>query len=358
MKNNLLKLKASISILIIALLFSSYTAKAEDLRRIVNLMGYWKFSIGTDSKWASPNYNDEDWDQIRVPNSWENEGYNDYNGYAWYRKKFRIGEISKNEPIYLKLGRIDDVDEVYINGKLVGKTGGFPPAFETAYNHDRKYTIPHEYLNFSGYNTIAVKVYDTKQSGGIVGGDIGIYRDEDFALLDYVISGKWKFKIGDNKEWRMTTYNDKSWMSVNVPSKWSQYGYGEYDGYGWYRKEFIVNQNFSDDELYLCLGRIDDYDQVFLNGAKVGDIFNYRKEKKFKKGREYRAIRVYKIPKGLLKTRGTNVLAVRVFDKTMDGGIYEGPIGVMTKTSYKKFSRKHEGWERESNSVFDFLFEF
>jgi hypothetical protein len=346
-----------ISMFIVAILWAScQSSNAEDLRKVVDLSGYWRFSIGDDSSWASPDYDDSEWDRIRVSTSWENEGYNEYNGYAWYRKTFMAGPLTQNEPVYLMLGNIDDADEVYINGHLVGKTGSFPPNFQTAYNQQRKYMIPYEVLNFKAPNTIAVRVYDSHQGGGIVGGPIGIFRDEDIEYLDYVFSGSWKFKVGDDKAWTTASYNDSDWQKVNVPAKWASYGYPDYNGYGWYRKEFVLNKTFSDDELYICLGQIDDYDQVFLNGKFIGDIFTLKKQRRIKKGREYRAKRTYKIPKGLLKTRGTNILAIRVYDYTLDGGIYEGPLGIMTKSNHTKFTRKYSGWEYTHDSFWEYIF--
>src|SRR5450759_3287678 len=141
------------------------SAHAEDLRKIVFLSGNWKFSIGDDSRWANTIYDDSDWEQITVPGQWENQGYNDYNGYAWYRKSFRVRDIPVNTTIYLMLGRIDDVDVVYLNGKEIGSGGKFPPNYETDYNRIRKYTIPADYLKEDNENVIAVKVYDSFLEG-------------------------------------------------------------------------------------------------------------------------------------------------------------------------------------------------
>lgn len=122
------------------------SAHSEDLRKIVSLSGNWKFSIGDDSKWSSPSYDDSGWDQITVPGQWENQGYNDYNGYAWYRKSFRVREIPSNTTIYLLLGKIDDVDIVYLNGREIGRSGKFPPDFKTAYDRDRRYIVPADHF--------------------------------------------------------------------------------------------------------------------------------------------------------------------------------------------------------------------
>jgi sialate O-acetylesterase len=66
-------------------------------------------------------YNDDDWSEIKVPARWEDEGYRGYDGFAWYRKKVRVPSVFKNRNVYLELGYIDDVDEVYFNGEKIGQ---------------------------------------------------------------------------------------------------------------------------------------------------------------------------------------------------------------------------------------------
>jgi beta-galactosidase/beta-glucuronidase len=100
---------------VVLILILGISAQAEDLRKIVSLSGNWKFSIGDDSRWASPLFDDSDWDQITVPGQWENQGYKDYNGYAWYRLKFNLPQNLTSGELYLSLGKIDDIDDVYLN---------------------------------------------------------------------------------------------------------------------------------------------------------------------------------------------------------------------------------------------------
>ena len=45
-------------------------ANAENLRKIVSLSGYWKFSIGDDISWINPSFDDSGWVQISVPGPW------------------------------------------------------------------------------------------------------------------------------------------------------------------------------------------------------------------------------------------------------------------------------------------------
>jgi hypothetical protein len=342
------------ALVVLILIYCNY-ANAEDLRKIVSLSGNWKFSIGDDSKWANPGFDDSGWDQIRVPGDWENQGYNDYNGYAWYRKSFIMNEIPANTTIYLRLGRIDDVDVVFFNGREIGRSGKFPPEFKTAYDRDRKYIIPSDLIKKDAENVISVKVYDSYLNGGITDGPAGIYIDADIDLLDLNLSGKWKFHTGNDKSWKSTEINDADWKTINVPSVWENEGYEDYDGYAWYRLEFSLPQNFTTGDLFLSLGKIDDLDDVYLNGEYVGNVYDLRKNT-FSRGSgwEYYAPRIYKIHDGLLKRNGTNTIAVRVYDSQGLGGIYEGPIGIMSAENAHKYKNRHhdEGY----GSFWDWMF--
>jgi hypothetical protein len=342
------------SLLIITFLLAfSVTITAEDLRKIVNLSGSWKFSVGDDKTWANPDYDDSDWDVISVPSRWEDQGYNDYNGYAWYRKTFIVNDFTTYGDVYLRLGKIDDVDEVYFNGKLIGGRGSFPPKYETAYDQDRKYIVPKDLIKINGENVIAIEVFDEYMEGGVVAGPVGMYIDEDINFLDLIIVGNWKFHLGDNKQWSNPDYDDSGWENIAVPQEWDNQGYGDYDGYAWYRRNFKVPNGFIEDNMYLSLGRIDDYDYVYVNGKLIGSVFDLEKDKEYRhKGAEYRARRVYKIPNGLIK-EGVNIIAVRVYDQVWRGGIYEGPIGIMKESNYKKYHKKNY-----SNQPFwDFIFD-
>lgn len=348
--------KMQLLYIVFALVFIAQ-ARAENLYKEVQLSGFWKFSIGDDKEWAAPDFDDSDWDVLRVPGSWEEQGYEGYNGYAWYRKKFVMGNISPKTPLYLIFGNIDDADKVYLNGHLIAKSGSFPPSFETAYNQKRKYLIPHDYLNPEGFNTLAVRIYDTYRDGGIIRSPVGIYTDEDYEYLNIVLAGKWKFHLGDNLQWSKSDYIDDLWNITNVPSPWEHEGYTDYDGYAWYRKEFRAPESLNGHNLYLCLGKIDDYDHVYLNGERIGSVFELKKDRYYrKKGYEYRALRMYKIPQGLLNTRKPNIIAVRVYDGIGQGGIYQGPVGIMTEQNHKKYMGKYYGpssfWESFINDFF------
>jgi hypothetical protein len=313
-------------------------ASEDNLVLLQSLKGPWLFSIGINEEWTTVKFNDSSWESIKVPSPWEDQGFNGYNGYGFYRKKINIPSTYKGRMLYLNMGYIDDVDEVYLNGHKIGSTGSFPPDYSTAYNAERIYYIPEEYIVFDGQNQIAVKVYDSEQQGGIVSGDIGLYGGKASVNFDVNLQSMWKFQPGDDMRRKESDYNDSGWGEILVPAKWEDQGYRDYDGAAWYRKSFVFPSTVADDKMVIVLGKIDDIDQVYINGVFVGSTGNFKDETS--SGQEWTAFRGYYIPDGLLKKGLKNTIAVRVIDTGGDGGIYEGPVGIISQTKYIEYWRK------------------
>jgi sialate O-acetylesterase len=313
-----------------------------DLVLLQSLKGSWLFSIGINEGWISPKFNDSEWESIKAPSPWEDQGFNGYNGYAFYRKKLTIPSLYKGRMLYLNMGYIDDVDEVYLNGHKIGSTGSFPPDYNTAYNAERIYFIPEEYISFDAQNLIAVKVYDSYDRGGIVSGEIGLYGGKTTVNFDVNLQGSWKFMPGDDPRRKESDFDDNLWDEIFVPAKWEDQKYRDYDGYAWYRKSFIWTGSNGDEKMVVMMGKIDDFDQVYINGIFVGSTGNFPKygRESGNSGQEYNAFRGYYIPVGLLKKGQKNIIAVRVLDTGGSGGIYEGPVGILSQARYIEYWRK------------------
>jgi len=308
--------------------------------KLVGLGGDWRFILGDNMKFARPEYNDSDWEKMYVPSPWQEEGFPHYHGYAWYRKTVEINFNSK-DLVYLELGRIDDVDEVYLNGHFIGRTGGFPPEYFTAVNYQRKYLLPTEHLKNGGKNVIAVRVYDEGGAGGIIDSPVGIFSYSSYSDNSYNLFGKWKFHLFDNPEWSKEDLNDSDWEDIIVPSTWENQGFGKYDGFAWYRKTFKLPDTFKEDDMVMLLGKIDDMDEVFINGKFIGGTG--RIDRKWSQNEDWQKYRTYSVPDGILKAGKNNVIAVRVYDQTGPGGIYDGPITLLPRSEYKMFWRKYRG---------------
>ena len=105
------------------------------------------------------------------------------------------------------------------------------------------------------------------------------------------------------------SYNDLKWPELNEPEVWDQQSLGDFDGVVWLRKTIILTAEDVKTEGILELSKIDDDDETYVNGIKVGATNGWDLRRK------------YKILVGTLK-EGTNVIAVRVVDGGGGGGIY------------------------------------
>ncbi len=349
-------MKQAIAI-IAALIASLITVRAEEKNQLVDLRGMWKFEIGDDKQWANSKFDDNKWGEIFVPADWENEGYAGYDGYAWYRKHFTIPQSTQGKTLYFHI-LVDDVCAVYINGNLIGEGGKFPPHYETAYNITNEFFIPTKFLRFGQQNIVAVRVYDDYLHGGIVSGRVGVFEHK--SEMEFVVRFPefWKFKTGDDLDWKEPNVDDSRWQDLIVPAKWDFQGYRDYDGFAWYRVTFDAPANLKNDDYVMMLGKVDDIDETYLNGELIGRTGRIRSDGSVRKtSDEYTRYRAYRIPKGALKPGQKNVLAVRVYDRYSWGGIYEGPIGIVRDRDYRKWDSRYEYDENKNGNKFERLME-
>lgn len=282
----------------------------------------WKFTTEDNARFADPGFDDSRWDDVKIGRSWESQGYSNYDGYAWYRTTFILSEYNRDQDLYLVMKNIDDNDMTYINGVLIGETGSMPPDYRTGVNRKRVYRIPRDVLSHTGKNVIAVRVYDHYGDGGILGpAKITPINDTNERIS---LRGEWKFSLGDSLLWASPGFNDSAWVNIQVPKRWGEAGYGDYDGFAWYRREVNLPVSMQGKDLLFKLGKVDDYCEFYFNGERIGGDFvlsdgidstQYQ--------RYYRRDRSFYIPKHLTRSE-KNLIAVRVFDGENEGGIYEG----------------------------------
>jgi len=144
------------------------------------------------------------------------------------------------------------------------------------------------------------------------------------------------FIIGEHRAWVHVMQEDgnQAWSSpiwwrgegdwARVPGAWEDSGpetMAEHDGFAWVRRPVRVPRAWSGD-LLLELGRIDDCDEVFFNGERVGATGTMPPVYRGESGAERR----YSVPEELAIPGMWNALAVRVYDEGGSGGILEGPL--------------------------------
>ena len=154
----------------------------------INLPKESKFSFGDNPEWASPTFDDKDWANQPLAKSFRKDS-----SYCWYRIRIVIPSSMKTtagKGIKLSLGKIDDADQTYVNGKLIGESGSFPPNYITQWEKTRVYIIPESSVQWDKENVIAVRVYNLVGGMGMWEGPYHFeppgWKDEVSFNIDFI----------------------------------------------------------------------------------------------------------------------------------------------------------------------------
>jgi sialate O-acetylesterase len=166
----------------------------------------WPQKGADTSRWSQADFDDRDWDRIAVPGLWEGGGYNGMDGEAWYRASFTLSDAEAKAGVVLGVGRIDDSDITWVNGRQVGET-------RMQYNLPRQYTVPPQALH-AGVNKVAVRVQDFGGGGGIHGAAGEVFVQPQGAAKR-PLDAEWKFRpaqvsvamIDDKNQYPALLYN-------------------------------------------------------------------------------------------------------------------------------------------------------
>ena len=141
-----------------------------------------KFQVGDDASWAGVNVDESAWRQISNTTTWTSQGVKCENGFGWYRyhvtiPKSMLDKSDLKESVDFKMGKIDDADEVYLNGKLIGKTGKFPSdagGYQSQWSKPRLYSVKVNsgLIKWDADNVLAVRVYNAGDPGGMFQGPV------------------------------------------------------------------------------------------------------------------------------------------------------------------------------------------
>jgi alpha-glucosidase (family GH31 glycosyl hydrolase) len=135
----------------------------------------WKFKIdpagaGTEGRWQAPTLNDSGWQTLQAGTAWEEQGFPDYDGVAWYRKHLRIPAATPSGKLYIVFGGVDDEYDLFVNGTLVahhGSPGNSVYDLPTA-------TDISTWIKHGEENLVALRVNDWGGAGGISAGPVAI----------------------------------------------------------------------------------------------------------------------------------------------------------------------------------------
>ncbi|WP_433983160.1 beta galactosidase jelly roll domain-containing protein [Tunturiibacter empetritectus] len=88
---------------------------------VASLDGLWRFHTGDNPAWADPNFDDSQWPLLRSDKDWNQQGYENYGGFAWYRFTVAVPEGSRDWSIYL--GPMETGYQLFVDGRPAGSFG-------------------------------------------------------------------------------------------------------------------------------------------------------------------------------------------------------------------------------------------
>ena len=137
----------------------------------------------------APGFDDSTWAQLTPAGSWKDSGiaaFKDFDGAAWFRTTVELSEAQAKSANTLQLGPIETSDSTWVNGVRVGGGG-------TGWM-GRDYPVRAGIFK-AGRNTIAVRVLNGGQAGGLTGQPAarGV-RTADGQFIP--LNAAWKYRIG------------------------------------------------------------------------------------------------------------------------------------------------------------------
>jgi sialate O-acetylesterase len=109
----------------------------------------------------------------------------DFTGLVWFRTHLTLSAAEAKAAIRIDLGAINQVDETWINGRVIGNTFG--------YNADRSYNMPPGVLH-AGDNVLVINALSNYGSGGLLQG--GARRALQLADGKSIpLDGPWQYRI-------------------------------------------------------------------------------------------------------------------------------------------------------------------
>ena len=121
-----------------------------------------------------------------------------------------------------------------------------------------------------------------------------------------------------NPVWAKQVANPATWSKIQLPGPWELSVLPDFDGGVWIKKTIHLPAGWKKADALLQLGTVDEYDETFFNGEKLGETNGTTRERK------------YSIPRQFIR-EGDNDLTVRIKDSKGYGGLRSDPDRVFIK---------------------------
>jgi len=148
---------------------------------------YAQHEDGSKQGWEKVRVNVANWQAVRMPQSFDKVGLDNFDGTVWFRHEFIALETWPGSEGKLALGQIDDEDTVWINGVEIGQTHRV--------DRERNYVVPAGIVK-PGSNVIAIRVLDTGGGGGLLArpGLMRLTSGGTASVQTIELDGDWQMK--------------------------------------------------------------------------------------------------------------------------------------------------------------------
>lgn len=146
----------------------------------------------------------------------------------------------------------------------------------------------------------------------------------------------WRFRpdpdgVGHGEEWGEAELESSTdageWKPIRIGEHWDGQGYGSLDGWGWYKTDVTLPQDWPEGEEWLVFRGVDDCCEVWINGQFAGKCGDARtRQSAF----ELRTA----LPVGRFFRPGKNQITFAVFDWQGAGGLFR-PVQIATENPWK-----------------------
>lgn len=176
--------------------------------RIEALLKAWQPGLpwqGVDARgWSAAADIDAGWPTLQAPREWEGQGLAGLDGVVWMRRRIELGAAQAAGSAQLHLAKVDDCDEVWVNGQRVGGQCG--------HDKPRAYALPAGLLQ-AGANWIAVRVTDSGGGGGFHGSAADMRLDTEAGSVS--LAGPWRARVEAPQVASGPTANDAPTLAYN-----------------------------------------------------------------------------------------------------------------------------------------------
>jgi len=211
---------------------------------------------------------------------------NRYDGFGWYpydieRNRFSPDRLQRSIHLALKYGDgyvwlWNEMTNWYVDGPD-GKPHAPAVQQAKAYGVDRRYRkAVAEAKVWPGPDTRAplpAEFTDDKTLGYVYGDELDGLLSQTKKVMDlpnegWLFKADWKY-VGTEEKWYLLGTPTDDWKPIRIGEFWERQGYGNLDGFAWYRREIEFKDVPADKQLYLHFGAVDESCHLWIDGKYV-----------------------------------------------------------------------------------------